>query len=206
MNVTAQPVSFLPTTAAQPTDVLRRDNTTREVISPMHANEAFNRERGLGTDSERRPLPQDRSYAQQLAEARIESGFPNFLNRVEERQQGQGERQQGDRQQEQQSEAVNSAEQDAKPATLSSDGQLQRDDDRLNTRFSDLSREWGTAKSPAAQTTLTWRNDDGSYQTSVNIADNGAAVDPQILARGERIEQFYQSSYRPKERFLLGVA
>lgn len=85
MNVTALPVSFLPASAAQPTDVLRRDNAMREVVSAVPRNEAFARERGLGSDAERQTLAQERSYAQQLADARIEFGFPAFLQRVDER-------------------------------------------------------------------------------------------------------------------------
>lgn len=198
MNITTQPVSFLPTSAAQPTDTLRRDNTTREVISPLNANEAFNRERGLGADSERRPLSQERSYAQQLAEARIESGFPGFLKPIEERQQGD---QQGNQQGNQ-------------PQSESARAAVERDDraQQTDNRFANLSAEWG-----AEQATMAWRDSNGAYQTgystslsptTLNQSDTmgATAVDPDIVARGQRIEQFYEGSFRPKERFLLGVA
>lgn len=90
MNVTSLPVSFLPASAAQPTDVLRRDNAMREVVTATPRNEAFARERGLGSDAERQTFAQERSYAQQLADARIEFGFPAFLNRVDERNSSAG--------------------------------------------------------------------------------------------------------------------
>lgn len=85
MNIPTQPVSFLPTSAVQPTDVLRRDNQLREAITQVNQNEAFNRERGLGSDSERSNNSSQNNYANQLADARQEAGFPRVMERNGER-------------------------------------------------------------------------------------------------------------------------
>lgn len=94
MNIPPQPVSFLPTSAVQPTDVLRRDNQMREAITQVNQNEGFNRERGLGSDSERFNNSSQNNYANQLADARQEAGFPRVTERNGERgneqQKGQG--------------------------------------------------------------------------------------------------------------------
>lgn len=190
MNITTQPVSFLPTSAAQPTDGLRRDNSVRDIITPLRANEAFNRERGLGTDSERRPATQERSYAQQVADARAEAGFPWFLTRVEGRQNANSDGESATDQRQSEGES-------AIPV-------LQHDDEPISSGYANSQAVWGEGANAA--TTLTYRTSDGHYNGSLNINGDGAAVDPVFLARGERIEAFYQSSYRPRENFLLGIA
>lgn len=85
MNIPTQPASFLPASAVQPTDVLRRDNQLREAITQVNQNEAFNRERGLGSDSERSSNSSQNNYANQLADARQEAGFPRVMERNGER-------------------------------------------------------------------------------------------------------------------------
>lgn len=198
MNITTPPVAFLPTTAAQPTDVLRRDNAVREVVTPLKPNEAFHRERGLGSDSERRAQSQERSYAQQLAQARIESGFPAFLRRpnVEDGSERAQPRQDANNAEEQAVER-----RDGQPSQLQfapgesidiqeayARSQLQRDDEPLPLRFADMARQ-------GMQFSFDWEQ----YQP-------GPDLDPQFAERGRRIEQFYQGSFRPNEQFLLGVA
>lgn len=199
MNITAQPVSFLPTSAAQPTDVLRRDNTMREVITPLKSNEAFHRERGLGNDSERRSQAQDRSYAQQMAQARIEAGFPYFIKRVE--RQSEGSERLNDSRSPIAQQAEENVPKDAEPQLNGLDSRnelqqaiersrVQRDEEPLPMRYQAFqagSAEWSLAD-----------------LSSVN--QDGAAVDPAFLERGQRIEHYYQSSFRPMEHFLLGVA
>lgn len=174
MNITTQPVSFLPVSAAQPTDVLRRDNTQREVITPLKPNQAFHRERGLGSDSDRRAPVQERSYAQQLAQARVEAGLQQGLQQ----------------------------------------SHVERDDEPVPVHyesFTESAQGWAplisqNSANHGPSTTLTYRDNEGRFQTSLSLDAQGAAVEQTHLARGERIEHYYQSSYRPAEHFLLGVA
>ncbi|RTE86454.1 MULTISPECIES: putative metalloprotease CJM1_0395 family protein [Gammaproteobacteria] len=63
-------IPFVPASVAGPTDSARRDNQLREVITQVSQNEQFNRERGLGSNPERAPLPGLPSFAKQLADAR----------------------------------------------------------------------------------------------------------------------------------------
>lgn len=304
MNIPTQPVSFLPTSAAQPTDVLRRDNQMREAITQVNQNEAFNRERGLGSDSERSNGSSQNSYANQLADARQEAGFPRVMERNGERgneeQQGQdkGEAESEDgedsaseselrelkqrdrevRQHEQTHAAIGGAfastpsyefqrgpdgrqyavggqvNIDITPipgdpqATLqkmqvvrraamapaqpsAADRQVAQEADNrarearseireeqresrsvdATERSSAIADEWQVpenALQPAARATVTRRLDDGSYDGTglANEMPGFGEIDALMVARGERIERFYQGSFRPNESFLLGRA
>lgn len=201
--ITTPLVSFVPSTAAQPTDVLRRDNAMREVVAPLKANEPFQRERGLGSDSERRAQSQERSYAQQLAQARLESGFPGFLRRVGGREDSGQSPERDPSTQSDTNPPLNADEASmaqARPDAPTSEqvnlpeayarAQLQRDDEPLPIRFLDR----GPISSGEALE-YDWRQ----YQPSNDL-------DPAAFERGRRIERFYQASYRPNEQFLLGVA
>ena len=220
MNITTQPVSFLPTSAAQPTDALRRDNAAREVVAPLKANEAFHRERGLGSDADRRTPGQDRSYAQQLAQARIEAGFPYFIKQVQRQPSGEGETRQS-QQAAPQSAQRDSAAPDNELQQVLERSRVQRDDEPLPARFesfAELSQEWTPLSTSEAErlwseaagsqspTTLTYRDSEGRFDTSFSMNSQGSMVDPLYVERGQRIEQFYQGSFRPVEHFLLGVA
>lgn len=191
MNVTTQPVSFLPTTAAQPTDVLRRDNAQREVITPLKPKEAFHRERGLGSDSDRRTPAQERSYAQQLAQARVEAGFPYFIKQVNRQPNHEN------------SQAPQGKE--AKQTT-----QKYRTHPEVADVAAESSQSWAHLNSVESvgfdvSTTLTYRDNEGHFAT-LSFNRQGDTLDQAYLARGQRIEHYYQSSYRPTEQFLLGVA
>ena len=195
MNITTQPVSFLPASAAQPTDALRRDNGMREAISQVNAQEANQRERGLGQDAERKPQNKQSSVAQQFAEARVEAGFPYFLKRIEGRdeQGGSGGQQQQSSQQEQ-------AARERVERNQAADGG--EEVEGLN-RFTDA---WQVPQQSDGAATLTYQQADGSFDGTFSLNAAGAAVDPIFIERGQRIEQFYEGSFRPNETFLLGVA
>ncbi|RAJ99173.1 hypothetical protein [Aliidiomarina maris] len=210
--ITTPMVSFLPTTAAQPTDVLRRDNAVREVVAPLKPMEAFHRERGLGSDSERRAQSQERSYAQQLAQARLEAGFPGFLRRSTSSPDNQVRE-----------EPVRPAQQrigrDTSEPTWED---VDADDiaDTEATRTDALSAaqqraELHSAEREAVQLDFDWPSDplNRAYSSSSYASrfDDGAGsrpvgMDAAVFARAQRIEQFYQGSFRPNEQFLLGVA
>lgn len=63
-------IPFVPASVAGPTDSARRDNQLRESIAQISQNEQFARERGMGSNPERAPLPGLPSFAKQLADAR----------------------------------------------------------------------------------------------------------------------------------------
>lgn len=233
MNITTQPVSFLPTSAAQPTDVLRRDNTQREVIAPLKPNEAFHRERGLGSDSDRRTPAQERSYAQQLAQARVEAGFPYFIKQVNRQpndtasqtplsaddKQPPGEQKHVAQPGVTTTSELGVSNDDLQQALQRSP--VQRDDEPLPVRFDSFTESaqgwvplstrgseniWAPVAGAQSATTLTYHDSEGRFETSLSMDTQGATVDQVYLARGQRIEQFYQGSFRPAAHFLLGVA
>lgn len=307
MNITTPPVSFLPTTAAQPTDVMRRDNQMREVITQINQNEASQRERGMGSDSERSPQSSNNSYANQLADARAEAGFPRIQERDGQRENGHDSEQQEQRSEEEAEELeleelrardreVRQHEEihasiggrfagtpqyefemgpDGRPyavagqvniditpipgdpqATLQkmqivrraalapvqpsgADRQVAQEASRReneartelrqeqmaevreasessplqaeDVRVSGLNSDWTlpeNAVTPAAPPIITRRLEDGSYDgTGAGGSYPGfAEMDALVSARGDRIERFYQGSFRPNESFLLGVA
>ncbi|MGX5915348.1 putative metalloprotease CJM1_0395 family protein [Aliidiomarina sp. Khilg15.8] len=304
MNIPTQPVSFLPTSAVQPTDVLRRDNQMREAITQVNQNEAFNRERGLGSDSERSNSSNQNSYANQLADARQEAGFPRVMERngergnEEQKDQGRNEAESEDgedaategelRELKQRDREVRQHEQahaaiggslasapsyefqrgpdgrqyavggqvniDITPipgdpqATLqkmqvvrraamapaqpsAADRQVAqeasnrarearseiREEQREarsvedSERSSEVSGEWQVPESalqPSTRATVTRRLDDGSYDGTGLASEipGFGEIDALMAARGERIERFYQGSFRPNESFLLGRA
>ncbi|RUO26757.1 catalase [Aliidiomarina minuta] len=300
MNITTPPVSFLPTTAAQPTDVMRRDNQMREIVTQINQNEASQRERGMGSDSERSPQSSNNSYANQLADARAEAGFPRIQERDGQRENGRGSEQQQERTREEENEEPELQElrtrdrevrqheethasiggryasspqyefemgPDGRPyavagqvniditpipgdpqATLqkmqivrraamaptqpsgadrqvAQEASLRENEARTELRqeqmteirevgsagFSELNSDWAVpqnAVTPAVAPIITRRMEDGSYDgTGVSDGYPGfAEVDALMSARGDRIERFYQGSYRPNESFLLGVA
>lgn len=200
MNIPAQPVSFLPISAAQPTDVLRRDNAIREVITPLKSNEAFHRERGLGSDSERRSQAQERSYAQQVAQARVEAGFPYFIKRVERQPEDKQQAIEGRSQADQGAPTTNPMDDEPASAAINSGSselqqalersRLQRDEEPLPLRYQAFAAE----------------SSEWSLADATSVDQSGAPFDPAFLERGQRIEHYYQSSFRPVEHFLLGVA
>lgn len=224
MNITTQPVSFLPVSAAQPTDVLRRDNTQREVITPLQPNQAFHRERGLGSDSERRAPVQERSYAQQLAQARVEAGFPYYIKQVSRQPNNEdapAALSRDAKQPEQKHFAPGEVTDAFAQGAIKDELQqalhrthVQRDDEPVPVHFESFTESaqgWAplisqNSANHGPSTTLTYRDNEGRFQTSLSLDGQGAAVDQTYLARGERIEHYYQSSYRPAEHFLLGVA
>lgn len=193
-------VSFVPATAAQPTDVLRRDNALREVVAPAKPNQAFQRERGLGSDSERRAQSQERGYAQQLAQARLEAGFPGFLRRVEFHQ--EPDRSDRDDSAPRQFAADTSVADTLKNSASTNlpeayaRAQLQHDQEPLPVRFlPNPSAAASTSEGGGVSLNYDWQR----YAPS-----DGLNAD--MLERGRRIEMYYQSSFRANEQFLLGVA
>ena len=170
-------ISFVPNSAAQPTDVLRRDNSVREVVTPLNANLPFQRERGIGGDPERRAQTYPRSYPQQLAQARQEAGFPGFLRRSAGAMQEASGTARG-------AEAQPAAV-EFNLATASAKAQLQRDDEPLAVRYTQLER--------SDSLHYDWRR----YQHD--------DMDIRSLERGRRIEAYYQSSFRVNEHYLIAT-
>lgn len=181
-------VSFVPATAAQPTDVLRRANGMREVVPPAQANQAFQRERGLGADTERRAQSAERNYPQLLAQARLESGFPGFLRRIEFRDAPNDPKDPESRN----ADVDNLAAQAAHLPEAYAGAHLQRDDEPIAERFM-------PHHSVATQTQSSLPYDWQQY------AQNDT-LNAEVAARGRRIEMYYQSSFRTNEQFLLGIA
>lgn len=308
MNITTPPVSFLPTTAAQPTDVMRRDNQLREVVTQISQNEASQRERGMGSDSERSPQSSNNSYANQLADARAEAGFPRIQERDGQRENGResGQQQEQNREEETEEAELQELRQrdrevrqheeihasiggrfagspqyefemgpdgrayavagqvniDITPIPGDPQATLQKmqivrraalaptqpsgadrqvaqeasrreneartelrqeqvtevregtESSRIQTEsanVNELNNDWTVpenAVTPAVAPVITRRMEDGSYDgTGVSESYPGfAEIDALMSARGDRIERFYQGSYRPNESFLLGVA
>ena len=170
-------ISFIPNSAAQPTDVLRRDNSVREVVTPLKANLPFQRERGIGGDAERRAQAYPRSYPQQLAQARQEAGFPGFLRRSAGAMPNAGGPDRGAK--------AEPAAVEFNLATASAKAQLQRDDEPLAVRYAQPER--------SGSLNYDWRR----YQH--DDMDTGSQE------RGRRIEAYYQSSFRPNEHYLIAT-
>lgn len=172
-------ISFVPSSAAQPTDVLRRDNSVREVVTPLKSNLPFHRERGIGSDAERRAQTYPRSYPQQMAQARQEAGFPGFLRRSASSSPDA---------------APSSPRAETEPATVATKvsaayarAQIQRDDEPMAVRYT----QDGRATNALNYDWRRYHNDD---------------MDARILERGRRVEAYYQSSYRPNDHYLIATA
>ena len=170
-------VSFIPGSAAQPTDVLRRDNNVREVVTPLHSNQPFQRERGIGSDAERRAQTYPRSYPDQMAQARQEAGFPGFLRH--------STRAFSDPSGVARNLDPAPAAVELNLSTAFTSAQVQRDDEPFSIRYIQTER-------PGALH-YDWRR----YQQE--------DMDSRIMERGRRIEAYYQSSFRANEQYLIAT-
>lgn len=213
-------ISFVPNSAAQPTDVLRRDNSVREVVAPLKSNLPFQRERGLGSDAERRAQTYPRSYAQQMAYVRQEAGFPGFLRRSTTSSGDAGPSSPATKaapHNQAASVTTNTATNvttngtsNAATSSATSSATNAATSAVTNSAANNLTQAYARAQLQRDDEPLAVRYTQTERATDVMSYDwrryRNVDMDVRMLERGRRIEAFYHSSYRTNEQFLLGMA